>query len=285
MKEPEPPTSGFADRASVAAACVAALVEVEIDEIPPTGPGEDLATSPALKRWLAGRGLGIVPIREPVEFSWAGPWIAAIEASGWEETRAVVMFGVPAGVAWDPAGITGSEEWHISAGHAIANLDVAPQQPAAARVSGVVEAICISAAAGGSIEHPAETEAVAGRGLVGDRHHDGHGTFPSGVTGSAITLIEAEVCETFEPPLEASEHRRNLITRGVSLNDLVGRDFMAGPVHCRGARLCEPCSQMQRYSGRPVLRPLVHRGGLRADVIGGGVISIGDPISSRDGAG
>jgi hypothetical protein len=253
--------------------------------VPQADPGEDLAAGPALKRWLAGRGLGIAAIREPEGFSWAGFWIAAIEAPGWDGTRAVVMFGVPAGVAWDPAGITVSEGWRISDGYAIANLDVTPQRPAGGRLAGVVEAICISAAAGGAIERPAEVEAVADRGLAGDRHHDGHGTFPSGVSGSAITLIEAEVCESFEPPLEASEHRRNLITRGVALNDLVGRDFMVGPVHSRGARLCEPCSQMQRYSGRPVLRPLVHRGGLRADVIGGGVISVGDPISSRDGAG
>ena len=67
-------------------------------------------------------------------------------------------------------------------------------------------------------------------------------------------MIEAEVCESFEPPLEPGEHRRNLVTRGIDLNRLVGHDFTVGEVLCRGMRLCEPCTVMQRYAGRPVLR-------------------------------
>jgi MOSC domain-containing protein YiiM len=97
--------------------------------------------------------------------------------------------------------------------------------------------------------------------------------------GSALTLIEAEVCESFDPPLRADEHRRNLVTRGVELNGLVGREFMIGDVRCRGMRLCEPCRVMDGYASRPLLRALVHRGGLRADILEDGEIHVGDRIS------
>ena len=70
--------------------------------------------------------------------------------------------------------------------------------------------------------------ALAGRGLEGDRHVTGDGTFPSGVPGSALTLIEAEVCESFTPPLGPDEHRRNIVTRGIELNGLVGHEFTVG---------------------------------------------------------
>ena len=67
----------------------------------------------------------------------------------------------------------------------------------------------------------------------------GSGTFLSGLPGSALTLIEAEVCELFAPPLEPSVHRRNIVARGIDLNDLVGRECMVGAVRCRGMLLCE----------------------------------------------
>jgi MOSC domain-containing protein YiiM len=124
-----------------------------------------------------------------------------------------------------------------------------------------------------------ETRALAGRGLDGDRHVDGSGTFPSGVPGSALTLIEAEVCESFDPPLEPGEHRRNVLTRGIDLNRLVGREFEIGAVRCRGMRLCEPCAVVERYAARPVLRALVHRGGLRADILADGLIRVGDRLA------
>jgi MOSC domain-containing protein YiiM len=119
---------------------------------------------------------------------------------------------------------------------------------------------------------------LAHRGLDGDRHVTGRGTFPSGRAGSALTLIDAEVCAGFDPPLEPDQHRRNLVTRGIALNALVGHEFTIGEVHCRGMRLCEPCTVVQRYAGRPVLRALVHRGGLRADILQDGEIGVGDPI-------
>jgi MOSC domain-containing protein YiiM len=106
----------------------------------------------------------------------------------------------------------------------------------------------------------------------------GRGTFPSGVSGSALTLIQAEVCESFDPPLRADEHRRNVVTRGIDLNSLVGHEFTIGEVICRGTRLCEPCTVIDRYASRPLLRPLVHRGGLRADIVAAGDIREGDEV-------
>ncbi|MFZ0970573.1 MAG: MOSC domain-containing protein, partial [Solirubrobacteraceae bacterium] len=110
------------------------------------------------------------------------------------------------------------------------------------------------------------------------RHLAGTGTFPSGLPGSALTMIEAEVCDSFDPPLTPGEHRRNVVTRGIDLNALVGHEFTIGDVPCRGMRLCEPCTVVQRYAGRPVLRPLVHRGGLRADILRDGDIHVGDQV-------
>jgi MOSC domain-containing protein YiiM len=126
--------------------------------------------------------------------------------------------------------------------------------------------------------------ALPGRGLQGDRHVTGSGTFASGLPGSALTLIEAEVCESFEPPLGPDDHRRNVVTRGIALNDLVGHEFALGSVRCQGMRLCEPCTVVQRYAGRPVLRALVHRGGLRADILAEGEIAVGDEIRAREGS-
>ena len=127
----------------------------------------------------------------------------------------------------------------------------------------------------------ATARALAGHGLEGDRHVAGTGTFPSGLPGSALTMIEAEVCDSFDPPLTPGEHRRNVVTRGIDLNALVGHEFTIGDVPCRGMRLCEPCTVVQRYAGRPVLRPLVHRGGLRADILRDGEIHVGDRSAQR----
>jgi MOSC domain-containing protein YiiM len=93
-----------------------------------------------------------------------------------------------------------------------------------------------------------------------------------------LTLIEAEVCESFDPPLEPAEHRRNIVTKGIDLNALVGREFAVGAVRCRGMRLCEPCTVVDTYASRPVLRSLVHRGGLRADILEAGVMRVGDDL-------
>jgi MOSC domain-containing protein YiiM len=197
------------------------------------------------------------------------------------------MYGVPSGIVWDPGGDGALEESSIEEGFLVAAADVAlalPPRPPAPAGSGTLEEICVASAAGEPVQTLETVRAIAGRGLEGDRHVSGKGTFPSGPPGSALTMIEAEVCESFEPPLTPEEHRRNLVSRGIDLNGLVGRDFTIGELQCRGMRLCEPCTVVQRYAARPVLRELVHRGGVRVDILQDGAIAVGDEIRAIDSA-
>ena len=156
---------------------------------------------------------------------------------------------------------------------------VRPAALASARSEGVVEAIFVAAARSGSTESVREARALAGRGLDGDRYASGGGTFHAvGRTGQALTLIEAEALEA-AGVLTAAESRRNVVTRGIDLNALVGLPFTVGEVPCFGRRLCEPCAHLQRLTRPGVLRPLVHRAGLRADVLADGVIAVGDAVA------
>lgn len=199
------------------------------------------------------------------------------------------MYGVPSGIVWDPSGESNSADAEIVEGFLIAASDIAlamPPRLAAPTTPGRVESICVAGSAGEQVQLLESAQALAGEGLSGDRHVFGTGTFPSGTPGSALTLIEAEVCESFDPPLSPEEHRRNLVTRGIDLNALVGHQFTVGQVVCRGMRLCEPCTVVDGYARRPVLRALVHRGGLRADILENGVIKVGDllqPIADESG--
>jgi hypothetical protein len=151
-------------------------------------------------------------------------------------------------------------------------------------MAGSVEGIFIAAEAEGSTRLLEEVEAVAGRGLAGDRYFAGGGTFfEERKLGQDITLIEAEAIEGLARDnsivLAPGAVRRNVVTRGIGLNDLVGRRFTVGPVECVGQRLCDPCSHLERITEPGVLKALVDRGGLRADVVTGGRIAIGDPVS------
>jgi hypothetical protein len=264
------------------AACLASILELPLDEVPLPPPGEEV-DGWRLLRWLGGLGLGLVPVANAASFSWAGPWIAwAVPQSGGQR-RAVVLFGVPSGVVWDPIGAPTGQEWRLEGGFVVAALDVAtarPSRPEAPTTVGMIESIWIAERAGAPMRELREVRAIAGQGLEGDRHVSGTGTFPSGRPGSALTLIEAEVCESFSSTLTAEEHRRNVVTRGIDLNRLVGHEFVIGELRCRGVRLNEPCSVLQRYSSRPVLRPLIHRGGLRADILEDGVIRAGDSVGT-----
>jgi hypothetical protein len=261
------------------AACLATILELDLGDVPVPDPDEEL---PGWRttRWLGGLGLGLTPVANPKGFSWAGPWIGLALPEGGGEPRAVVMFGVPSGVVWDPSGVTGNAH-RFAGGFVVAALDIAlarPPLPDAPARAGTVKGIFVAPEAGAPVRALSEARALSGKGLEGDRHTTGKGTFPSDLPGSAVTLIEAEVCESFDPPLEAGEHRRNIVTRGIDLNALVGREFAVGAVRCRGMRLCEPCTVVEGYASRPVLRALVHRGGLRADILEAGVISVGDPV-------
>jgi hypothetical protein len=262
-------------------ACLATILEVPPDRLAGLPADTDPAGGWAVSRWLGGLGLGLARVADPVTFAWAGPWLARVRPPADGRVRYIVMYGVPSGVAWDPAGDGEvSSDW-IEDGFVVAAADIAlahPARPAAPAGDGTVDGIWVAAAAGEPAQGVMAARALAGRGLAGDRHVTGTGTFPSGLPGSALTLIEAEVCESFAPPLRPGEHRRNLVTRGIGLNALVGRDFMIGGVRCRGTRLCEPCKVAERYAARPILRALVHRGGLRADILQDGQIRVGDPI-------
>ena len=132
---------------------------------------------------------------------------------------------------------------------------------------------------------PLETaEAVAGRGLAGDRYADGAGTWSkSSGPHRQVTLVEAETLEALardhDIDADPAATRRNLLTEGVPLNHLVGREFTVGGVRLRGVKLCEPCAHVERVSGKPLMRPLLHRGGLNAEVVEGGTLRVGDPVA------
>lgn len=148
---------------------------------------------------------------------------------------------------------------------------------------GNVEAIYIAPLKGGRMEAREEIEALAAKGLHGDRYFQVAGGFPDvPMAPSEVTLIEAEAVEAFQhesgADFGAGDSRRNLVTRGVALNDLVGREFEVGNVRLLGIRLCEPCASLARMTTEAVLPGLVHRGGLRAHILQDGVIHKGDPV-------
>jgi MOSC domain-containing protein YiiM len=150
-------------------------------------------------------------------------------------------------------------------------------------VSGAVEGIFVAAEATALPASVSEAEVIAGTGIEGDRYAAGAGTFfEPGKSGQDLTLIEAEAIEVLAAEagieIDPAESRRNVLTRGIDLNALVGRRFFVGEVECRGDRLCDPCSHLQRLTRPGVLRGLANRGGLRADVTGGGRIRVGDPV-------
>jgi hypothetical protein len=278
---PLSPTPGPTDAASFRA-CVATILELPLERVPDPGADEGAAAGWTISRWLGGLGLGLARVADPAAFTWPGPWIARVRSGEDGARRSVVMYGVPSGVVWDPAGAGAIAGDELEDGFLIAATDIALARPplvAAPSVSGRVETINLAGRAGEPARAVAVAHALPGRGLDGDRYVTGEGSFPSGMPGSALTLIEAEVCESFDPPLGPSEHRRNVVTRGIQLNGLVGREFTIGGVRCRGMRLCEPCTVVQRYAGRPVLRALVHRGGVRADILSDGEIAVGDPLT------
>jgi MOSC domain-containing protein YiiM len=131
--------------------------------------------------------------------------------------------------------------------------------------------------------------ALAGRGLEGDRYAAKAGSFtPTNATsrGYDLTLIAAEVLDELVLPrggtLGYAEARRNVVTRGIDLNGLVGRRFRVGDAVCLGQRLCEPCSHLERLTANGALRGLIHRGGLRADVLSDGQIVVGAIVETTD---
>lgn len=149
---------------------------------------------------------------------------------------------------------------------------------------GTVVSIQIAPEAAAPMVRLDQVEAVPGKGLAGDRYFHKAGTYSERPgSGRQVTLIEAEAIEALaresglDIPPEAS--RRNVTTRGVALNHLVGRRFRIGDVVLEGTRLCEPCEHLERLTKPGVLRGLVHRGGLRADILAGGTLRVSDAIT------
>lgn len=232
------------------------------------------------RQWLAERNLGLVPIASAAEFDWPGHWLARVRSA--DGDHAVVMFGSPSGPLHDPSGAlaAGGE---IEEGWLLARLDVRLpiEEPYGSdRRVGRVEAILTAPDAESPLTRVERAEAAAGRGLEGDRYHDGRGTFSGPGHGYQLTLVEAEVLASIDLPWEQA--RRNIVTRGIALNALVGRRFTVGAVDCIGRRLAEPCAHLERLTRPGLLRPLVHRAGLRADIAEGGSIATGDRIAVAD---
>ena len=142
---------------------------------------------------------------------------------------------------------------------------------------GQVEAIFI-AAKHGDVAHPVESvQAVAGKGLEGNRYWD------TGRPEAELTLIEAEQIERAAAEddlvVDAAATGRNVLTRGVDLNALVGKRFRVGAVECRGVELCEPCTYLESLTQPGAIKVFVHRAGLNAEILVGGELRPGDPVA------
>jgi MOSC domain-containing protein YiiM len=289
MRAVTPPRSGARMQRSVAAS-LAAILELDSGDVPVPDERHPEPWT-VWTQWLAQRGLGLVPIAEPRSFNWPGPWLAVLTGPDEDDDVGAVAFGSPPGIAWKP--LDGPETFDaVQAGYAIAPADVAlwsPSSVAAPSRAGRVEAIVIAPEAEAPMVRVDSAVARAEQGLEGDRYFEKRGTF-SNVHGRGydLTLIEAEVLDSLELPtgrLAPEEARRNVLTRGIDLNALVGKPFTIGAVQCLGQRLCEPCAHLERLTARTgtpgTLRALIHKGGLRADVLSDGEIRVADDITAR----
>jgi MOSC domain-containing protein YiiM len=149
--------------------------------------------------------------------------------------------------------------------------------------TGQVIAIQITSRAGEKMVPVQEVRAIAGKGLEGDRYLSQTGKF-SDKPGPArqLTLIELETIEALQREdsivLSPLESRRNIVTQGVPLNHLVNKKFRLGEVVARGVRLCEPCEYLEELTRKKVIGGLTHRGGLRAEILEGGIVRVGDNV-------
>jgi len=229
------------------------------------------------RQLLAERNLGLAPIEDAESFDWPGQWIALVR--GVVRRHAVVMFGSPSGVWLDPGGAY-RDDVAIDAGLMLTPLDLhLPINAPYGSVNGIgtVAGILVASHAEAPLRRVDSVTALPGRGLEGDRYAEGRGTFSAPGRGYEVTLVEADVLDAIE--LSWEDARRNIVTTGISLNAFVGHRFRVGSVTCVGRRLAEPCAHLERLARPGLLRPLVHRGGLRADILSAGTISVGDAVA------
>ena len=140
----------------------------------------------------------------------------------------------------------------------------------------MIEAIHVGPEKAGPLASVESVNAVAGKGLEGDRAFKAAGAKP----GQALTLVEAENVE--DVGLAAGGTRRQLTVRGVRLNDLVGKKFKVGDVECYAVELCEPCEHLQSMTRPGIIKDLLHRAGINADILTDGVICVGDQLQVSD---
>ncbi len=153
-------------------------------------------------------------------------------------------------------------------------------------MEGFVKEILISESAGSEMNSLASAELVEGKGIVGDRYFKKVGTFSKALEEAGdfeVTLIESEEIEAFEQKLDlgytAKEFRRNIVTSGISLGELIGKEFTIGSVVIKGVRYCEPCAHLAGILGNQIMEHMVHKTGLRAVITSGGEISVGSKIA------
>jgi MOSC domain-containing protein YiiM len=155
--------------------------------------------------------------------------------------------------------------------------------PVTGRWEGALLSIHTCAEASAPMRSVPRIAAEESRGLVGDRYYHSNGTFSKPGLDSEVTLIESETLEALRRECQIQfapgDSRRNLVTRGVALNHLVGRRFRVGSVILQGIRLCEPCGHLEKLTVAGAKEALRHRGGLRAAVVAGGTIHVGDIVA------
>jgi MOSC domain-containing protein YiiM len=279
-----PPESDSAPLQRSVVACLASILELDVASVPMPPPDHPEPWT-VWRNWLGQRGLGLVPVLEPLAFGWPGPWLALLRSDQDGGHIGAVAFGSPPALVWSP--LEGPETFDaVEMGYVIAPADVAlwasVQAPASRRL-GRVETVAVAPKAEAAMVPVEQATARAGRGLEGDRYFDECGTFSNANgRGHDLTLIEGEVLDELQLPrgrLAPQDARRNIVTRGIDLNALVGEHFMIGDVECLGQRLCEPCAHLERLTDKTgTVRSLIHKGGLRVDVLTNGVIHVGDNI-------
>ena len=246
-----------------------------------------------LRQWLARLDCGLVSIANPEKFSWPGHWIGLVDAADeGGHPAAVLLFGTPSAVIASPAApaLVGKSVDELRFQQALLLVPFQPFRTSvvhADRTAGEVVGIYVSEVKTGPMQSLVTAIAIKGRGLSGDRYAAKAGTFTPGsdrLRGYDLTLIESEALDRLVlsdgSQLAATEARRNLVTRGIDLNALVGREFTIGSVRAFGQRLCEPCVHLQRLTRPGVIAGLVHQGGLRVDILADGEICLGDKIEA-----
>ena len=156
-------------------------------------------------------------------------------------------------------------------------------------MAGIIEDILICEKAGGNLKSISEVALVAGKGIEGDRYFLKQGTFSESLEEKGdfeVTLIEIEEINSFNEKTgldySPAKFRRNLVTKGIKLNDLIGQEFSIGDVTLYGVRLCEPCAYLAGILRQSILSHMVHKAGLRAVIKKSGSINLGSSFVKHD---